>query len=470
MATIIMNSNKKGVTFRIQVTLRHGITRKTQMTTWRPPPGLTPKQMRAMAESVANEFEETVKKQALNNIEIQHNIKVSEFSVLFLAYLKKQAKPSHYATMEEAFTYVLPRLGNFKVVDLTPRIIQDFVDYMRDLTYTKTIIQATNLNAEKDRQHYTIMTLASRVGCSPTTIKKALAGGNIDLRIAENIASLLKKKVDYLFKITTTTHPYSYSRKEKALKAVSGMLSYAKRNLIVKENFATLEYVTGFDKDNHEKNYLQDYHVLDLLKKLNDEPDIRKKVVAYIAIIMGYRRGEIAGLEWDDIDLGTGKICIKRAHITVKGRGSLDSTPKSTAGQRTSYMPTQLLDLVKEYKAWWDDNVEKLGDKYKGSKRLFLQQDGKKTVNPSTLAVWLKSLEKKYNLPIVSMHSLRATSITMHKNSNLMTDAELIKEAGHSNIAVTNKHYIMPFTSEQKKTALIKEQIFNIESDEPTLS
>lgn len=183
-----------------------------------------------------------------------------------------------------------------------------------------------------------------------------------------------------------------------------------------------------------------------------------------MAIMMGYRRGEIAGLEWPDMDLSIGKITINRSSVVLSEFGIVKGTPKSKTSKRTSYMPPQLIAVLKDYKVWWNNFIMQLGDRYDGNQRLFLQITGK-PLYPSTLYEWMRKLEKKYGLPIVSMHSVRGSSISMQKYSGLLSDEEVMKDAGHSDFQVTQDHYIKPFESEQKRIAVAKAKIFTVQGD-----
>lgn len=63
----------------------------------------------------------------------------------------------------------------------------------------------------------------------------------------------------------------------------------------------------------------------------------------------GLRRGEIAGLQWGDLDMLTGELHISRQATTVHGRISL-STPKTKSSIRTIILPPDIVKILAEYK------------------------------------------------------------------------------------------------------------------------
>lgn len=468
MATIIKNNNKKGVTYRIQVVAQTREGRKTHLTTWTPPPGLSASQTEAAVKKYAAEFEKQIKEQAKNHIELPVTIKVNDLIPHYLEFIKKHCKLTHYVGTKRRLLLTQKKLGHFRVMDLTPFIIQDFIDEMDEETYTESLaVPKPQLKEVMQEQGIGTYNLAKKSGCSCSTTKNAVNGKNIEVGIANRIAKLLKVEPWQIFEVITTETPYAYATKNGAVTALSGLLGFAIRNMIITTNYAEDKFVTKFKNEETDSGikYMEDFHINEFLSKLNDESDIRMKVNAYLTIMMGYRRGEVAGLEWQDIDLEKGKIKISRASLTIQGMGIIESTPKSKTSIREGYMPKQLTELLREYKVWWDDYTAKLGDKAAGSQRLFLQANGK-PIYPSTLYCWLQKQEKKFGLPVVSMHSIRKTCLSMQKHSGLVDIDSIVRDAGHADSRVTQEHYIKQFDSEKQKVAQAKEVIFAVNTKE----
>ena len=68
-----------------------------------------------------------------------------------------------------------------------------------------------------------------------------------------------------------------------------------------------------------------------------------------LAVSTGLRQGELVGVHWDDIDLNTGIITIKRTLKELNGR-FLIGEPKSRSGFRSAYISQIAIDALKEQK------------------------------------------------------------------------------------------------------------------------
>ena len=63
----------------------------------------------------------------------------------------------------------------------------------------------------------------------------------------------------------------------------------------------------------------------------------------------GMRRGEILGLQWDDLNMRTGKLKISRQVAILKGRIHI-TEPKTQTSIRTVILPADILKMLAEYK------------------------------------------------------------------------------------------------------------------------
>lgn len=76
-------------------------------------------------------------------------------------------------------------------------------------------------------------------------------------------------------------------------------------------------------------------------------PFIRQDLALSLALFAGLRRGEIAGLQWRDIDLAAGSIRIQRIRHRVNGQ-LITATPKSDAGARELPISPELLPVLRK--------------------------------------------------------------------------------------------------------------------------
>lgn len=154
---------------------------------------------------------------------------------------------------------------------------------------------------------------------------------------------------------------------------------------------------------------------------------------------MGLRRGELAGLEWQDIDYENKTMTIQRSVQDIVGFGLITKDPKTENSKRTISIPDKLITYLKEYQVWWNNQKHYLGDRWKDTDRLFCTEDGK-TISPGLFRVWLQKTLAKADLPKVSLHSLRHTNITLQLIAGV--DMKTVSaRAGHSKASTTSDFY-----------------------------
>ena len=57
--------------------------------------------------------------------------------------------------------------------------------------------------------------------------------------------------------------------------------------------------------------------------------------------------------------------------------GIVTKSPKSETSRRTITIPDKLLEILLEYKKWWNEMRVNMGDRWDNRNQLFLQDDGK---------------------------------------------------------------------------------------------
>lgn len=71
------------------------------------------------------------------------------------------------------------------------------------------------------------------------------------------------------------------------------------------------------------------------------------EISVYLAALCGMRRSEIAALKWSDIDFKTGTLSIHSAKVYGDENRYIEKATKTTAGKRTIYLFTPVLELLK---------------------------------------------------------------------------------------------------------------------------
>lgn len=72
-------------------------------------------------------------------------------------------------------------------------------------------------------------------------------------------------------------------------------------------------------------------------------PDPMLRALMYILATTGMRRGEACGLQWRDVDRGTGYLCVRRSRVDVGGRVVESPQRRAAAGAESSSTRTRWL-------------------------------------------------------------------------------------------------------------------------------
>ena len=251
-----------------------------------------------------------------------------------------------------------------------------------------------------------------------------------------------------------TGKPLSRKTAVHHLSFISDVFSYAIRMDIVSDNPCRKVYVPKGGKK--EKEIYSIEEIEQLFRLLEDAP-LKYRTFFTLAVYTGFRRGELMGLEWKDIDFESGVVSVRRtSNYTVK-TGIYTDTTKTKSSQRSMKLPQLVLDILKEHKAEQDNERQKLGTKWFECDRLFVTADGHPMHNNTTYN-WLRKFCKKNDFPFRDIHSLRHFYASALINEGI--DVATVSSAlGHSAISTTTSIYLHAF---QDANARASEAIANV--------
>ena len=251
-----------------------------------------------------------------------------------------------------------------------------------------------------------------------------------------------------------TGKPLSRKTAMHHLSFISDVFSYAVRMDIVSDNPCRKVYVPKGGKK--EKEIYSIEEIEQLFRLLEDAP-LKYRTFFTLAVYTGFRRGELMGLEWKDIDFESGVVSVRRtSNYTVK-TGIYTDTTKTKSSQRSMKLPQLVLDILKEHKAEQDEERIKLGTKWFECDRLFVTADGHPMHNNTTYN-WLRKFCKKNDFPFRDIHSLRHFYASALINEGI--DVATVSSAlGHSAISTTTSIYLHAF---QDANARASEAIANV--------
>lgn len=177
----------------------------------------------------------------------------------------------------------------------------------------------------------------------------------------------------------------------------------------------------------------------------------RAQPVAVIMMLSGLRRGELAALTWDDVDLEGRTITVNKViEYSSDGVPSLRHVTKTAAGMRVVDIPQRLADYMRDMPhdnalvihtvagkvmtptAWsklWKSYMRVLNDKYGGH----ILEDGQQPGKPGPKVY-------KMTIPPITLHWLRHTFCTLLYLAGVDV-VQACAQMGHADVSTTLKIY-----------------------------
>lgn len=366
MATI----QKRGETYRIRASAGYDGTGKQIMKsmTYKPTPGMTPKQVEKEVNRQATLFDE-------------------------------QVQSGHYLS------------GNFKFKEFTEQWFNDYAkDHLRDRTYyrykelTERTYQALgHIRLDRLQPHHLLEFYAQLA--EPGQNKRT--GGGLAPKTIKHYHTL-----------------------------ISSVMERAVKWQIIKEN--PCRRIDPPKVDKHEIEYLNDEEAAKFLQCLESE-SIQFKALFALLLFTGIRRGELLGLEWQDINFDTGVIKICRTLQYTAEKGTFTDDTKTEQSKRSIKAPDSVMALLQAHKMSQLEHRLKMGDKWQDCGRVFTRDNGL-PMGSTTPYNRLQKILKSNGMRKVNIHSLRHTNATLLINQgvNIRT---ISGRLGHSQTSTTMNIY-----------------------------
>lgn len=188
-----------------------------------------------------------------------------------------------------------------------------------------------------------------------------------------------------------------------------------------------------------EMGFLDSSEAEKLIETLYQEP-IMWRMCFLTALIGGMRRGELIGLEWEDVNFEENTLSInKNIPLTIKGKPVIREPKKGSAG--VIEMPEWYMEELEVYKTKWEEEKEAAGDLWEGADKeyLFHAGLGKPLFHNSPTQKWIQ-FRKKYNLKEIRLHDLRHTMVTLLIEAGTNIKA-IQKRARHKSAKITVDTY-----------------------------
>jgi len=185
--------------------------------------------------------------------------------------------------------------------------------------------------------------------------------------------------------------------------------------------------------------------------------EFKYKVAIILDVFTGARLGEIMGLEWSDIDFKKKEVTINKANQYLPELGVYTKSPKTASSYRTISIPDSVVELLEEYKVWYNGQKKLCGELWNNSGKLFVQDNGN-PMYPDTLSKWFIRFVQKIGLPVINFHGIRHTNATLLISQNVDV-AVVAARLGHAQISTTFNFYVHPLASHNRSAGIVLQNL-----------
>ena len=185
------------------------------------------------------------------------------------------------------------------------------------------------------------------------------------------------------------------------------------------------------------------------LEAIRDDP---LEALYVLAIHRGLRQGELLGLKWDDVDLLTGTLLVRRT-LSLTRDGHVFEQPKNGKG-RSIDLTQSAADALRSHLQRQLKEIEALGDEYQDQGLIFPGEKGQ-PMRPWTLTRKLQRILERAGLPHLRFHDLRHTCATLLLSKGV--HPKFVQELlGHATISITLDTYshVIPAMGDQTRKAI----------------
>ena len=463
MANITERKNKDGSTsylIRAFVAESKGGKQKVRSMTWRPPAGMTERQIQKELSRQAMLFEDLAR---AGSTAADGSIKFSAFAEKWYSeFAEKQLKIKTYTEYKKLFPRIFAAIGHIKLKDLKTGHLNAFYANLQEhginANAGQKVVGNGKLAAVMQGRSLSQYKVAEMSGVSSSTVNAVCKGETVALKSAEAIANALKVNFDEVFTVKDSPDTLSPATVRMYHRLISSILTKAvKWGYIPASPAANAELPRPAKAEAH---YLDKADACKLLELLQDE-NIKYRTMITLDLLSGLRRGELLGLRWRDIDFENDTIRVNQTSSYASGSGLYTDTPKNDTSSRPLRLSHSAFVLLRHYQAWQDDNKQKCGDIWQNTDdRIFTNEDGS-PIFPDTITKWFTKFVKHSGLPSVTIHSLRHTyaSLMIANGTPLVV---VSKRLGHAQVSTTSNIYSHLIQSADEKAAQITDMFDSV--------
>jgi integrase len=178
-------------------------------------------------------------------------------------------------------------------------------------------------------------------------------------------------------------------------------------------------------------------------KQLNKLFEVSKdypiEAVVKLTGYYGFRRSEVLGLRWSDVNFNDGTVIVQNTVVSIGGKAFEKETTKTKSSFRTLPLDDSMKKYLKQLKVKQKENKMFYGNAYQENDFVCKWEDGK-PFKPDYVTRTFKRILDENKLPIIRFHDLRHSSASMLLKMNFSLK-EIQDWLGHSDINTTANCY-----------------------------
>ncbi len=191
--------------------------------------------------------------------------------------------------------------------------------------------------------------------------------------------------------------------------------------------------------------YTED-EALKIISYLKNYPNRNIRILFYMGLCFGLRRGEIMGLKWESVDFQKNTITINNNRVVLRNK-TIDKSPKTKDSERKLTLEDFpfIIEELKSYRNWQIEN-------FPDSLYVMINPYTGKPLTARGLNNGFNTFIEKCNVRRLRIHDLRHSFATIcrHKGATI---EEISKALGHSDTRITKKIYVHPTDTIANKIA-----------------
>ncbi len=442
---------KRGNTYRIMVSLGYGLDGKQirKTTTYRPPADVTPGKAEKLATAFAYEFEKRC--QGMTNLD--ENLRFKDLYDWYYEQIAphKLKENTIYNNRRILELYVLPDIGHLKLKDINTARIDALFNKLHQCgaRTERYLLTDETLLASGTRRP-----LFRKSGVTMDTMHRMAEGIPVTKETALKICEAAGVRLGDCFQKMQEDRGLAEGTVKRVRTALSPIFSTAVKKELLLKNPVT-NATNPKDAEAKEHPFLDAEQCREVLRLADDFTNPQLPRIIRTLLYTGMRSGELCALHWAEVDFENAKLEVKYNLYRADGEYKL-SSPKTKSSARFIALPPQVVDILREQKAWQEQQKIMAGDQWVESGAVFTGLRGG-YISKNYINFEFKKFLKRNGLPDVHIHDLRHANASLLINTGI--PVKIISEhLGHCDTRTTENIYAHVFaeTMAQASDAISK--------------